>query len=217
MYEAIAMDFVKSDIEVFIGGGNKYFDDRKDGKQLSQVLESKGFQVVYTLDELQKAKSPKLAGMLADKHLPRKTEGRGEMLMQSSLKAIELLKQDEDGFFLMIEASQIDWGGHDKDIDYIIEETLDFDNVVGAVLDFAEKNPNTLVIVTADHETGGLGINGGDFKTGKVNAGFTTGEHTGVMVPVFAYGPCADKFRGIYENTGIFTRMFSCLGLEVEE
>lgn len=111
----------------------------------------------------------------------------------------------------MVEGSQIDWGGHDNDQDYITSEVIDFDKAVGAALEFAKKDSNTLVIVTADHETGGMGLNGGNIETGKVDAKFTTKGHTGVMVPVFAHGPGAEKFMGVYENTEIFRKMLISL------
>lgn len=108
---------------------------------------------------------------------------------------------------MMVEGSQIDWGGHSNDIDYITSEMIDFDKAIGAALDFAEKDGNTLVIVTADHETGGLSLNGGNIAEGKVEAKFTTKGHTAIMIPVFAYGPGAENFGGIYENTAIFDKM----------
>ena len=110
---------------------------------------------------------------------------------------------------MLIEGSQIDWGGHGNDTQYIIEEMIDFDKAIGKVLDFAKEDGNTLVIITADHETGGFSINGGDTKTGKVEGKFTTKSHTGVMIPVFAYGPGAEQFAGIYENTAIFHKMMA--------
>ncbi|OQX74709.1 MAG: hypothetical protein B6D61_11360 [Bacteroidetes bacterium 4484_249] len=95
-------------------------------------------------------------------------------------------------------------------------EMLDFDRVIGKVFEFAEQDGNTLVIITADHETGGMGLNKGNFEKGIVKAGYTTGNHTGVMVPVFAYGPGSEKFRGIYENTDIFYKMMESFGFEPE-
>lgn len=112
----------------------------------------------------------------------------------------------------MIEGSQIDWGGHANDGDYVISEMLDFDKAIGAVLDYAEKDGNTLVIITADHETGGLALTGGDMKTGKVEMKFITGGHTGVMIPVYAFGPGAEIFSGIYQNTEIFIKMKNAFG-----
>jgi alkaline phosphatase len=109
--------------------------------------------------------------------------------------------------FLMIEGAQIDWGGHANDTKYIVDEMIDFDNAIGKVLEFAKKDGNTLVIVTADHETGGFTINKGSTETGMVEGKFTTGSHTGVMIPVFAYGPGSEAFGGFYENNEIFHKM----------
>ena len=103
----------------------------------------------------------------------------------------------------MIEASQIDWGGHAGNTIYVVEEMLDFDKTVGVALDFASKNRETLVIVTADHETGGMIVLDGDFEKGVVKGEFTTGGHTGMMVPVMAFGPGAEQFTGIMDNTDI--------------
>ena len=211
MNEEIAADFLKTDIEVFIGGGRQYFNQRKDGQNLIDELKKRNYQIANSTEEIANAKPGKLAGFTADKNPIKVSEGRGEQLLVSAKKAIELLSPNRKGYFLMVEGSQIDWGGHANDIDYITSEMLDFDKVIGEALDFAEKDGNTLVIITADHETGGLTINGGNSQTGEVKAGFTTKSHTGIMIPVFAYGPGAEDFSGIYENTEIFHKIKKAL------
>jgi len=216
MQEEIAADFLKTDFEVAIGGGLKYFNQRKDNIDLTGSLKEKGYNVITSPDSISSAKGNKLAGLLYQEHPPKFSEGRGDMLLKSGMKAIEVLSQDEDGFFLMIEGSQIDWGGHDNDTRYIVEELIDFDQTIGAMLDFAQKDGKTLVIVTADHETGGMGLNSGNIEKGEVSAKYTTGDHTGVMVPVFAFGPEAENFRGIFENTAIFDKMMSAFGFKKE-
>jgi len=135
------------------------------------------------------------------------------MLPVSSIKAIDILSQNPKGFFLMVEGSQIDWGGHANNKAYIVGEMTDFDNTIGKVLDWAEKDGNTLVVVTADHETGGMALTGGSVSRGVVDAKFIWKEHTGIMVPVFAFGPGADQFQGIYPNTAIYSKMMDLLGL----
>ena len=112
----------------------------------------------------------------------------------------------------MIEGSKIDDGGHDNDLSVVISEMQDFDRVIGKVLDFAQQDGQTLVVVTADHETGGLTLTGGDMKAGKVEGKFSTGDHTSVMVPVFAYGPGAEAFMGIYNNNTIFHKFMQAYG-----
>ena len=187
--EDIAADFLKTDIDVFFGGGLKNFNLRKDKKDLTKLLSDKGYQMIFTPDSIRYADGEKIAGLVYPEHGPKYTDGRGEMLAEASMKAIEILKNNPDGFFLMIEGSQIDWGGHDNDGDYVVNEMLDFDRTVGKILDFAEQDKNTLVIITADHETGGMSLIGGDIDKGVVNVKFATLDHTGVMVPVFAFGP----------------------------
>lgn len=202
MYEEIAADFLKTDIDVFIGGGYKHFTERQDGRNLVSELESKGYRVLQEMQEIKKVKSGKLAGLTAEEHNERWCQ-RGEMLPEATETAINILKKNKNGFFLMVEGSQIDWGGHQNNTIFIVEEMLDFDRSIGKALAFAAKNKETLLVITADHETGGLALNGGDLESGKVEGAYTKGSHTGVMVPVFAYGPGAEKFTGIMENTDI--------------
>jgi alkaline phosphatase len=216
MYEEIARDFIDTELEVIIGGGRKHFVDRKDGRNLLNEFRSKGYKVFTGLTEATECELPKMIVLTADVHNPPYTEGRGDMLPNATSKAIQILKKNPEGFFLMVEGSQIDWGGHDNDIDYITNEVIDFDNAVKKALDFAASDEETLVIVTADHECGGLGLNNGDFETGHIDAGFTTVGHTGVMVPVFAYGPGSEEFTGIYDNTDLFKKLMTAYGFNDE-
>ena len=212
-YEAIAEDFLKTDIDVFIGGGRDNFEKRQDSINLSDQLRAANYQLVYDTLGMNEVQEGKLAALLWPGHPPRYSQGRGDFLSKASSKAVDLLNQNPVGFFLMIEGSQIDWGGHDNDNDYVVEEMVDFDNTIGKILDFAEKDGETLVIITADHETGGYALNDGNLKEGWVKGVFTTNHHTGTMVPVFAFGPGAKNFTGIYENTGIFYKIMKELGL----
>ena len=127
--------------------------------------------------------------------------------------SLSLQKLENQGapFFMLIEGSQIDWGGHDNDLKYILSEFKEFDKTLREVIDYAKEDGNTLVIVTADHETGGLSLVGGNYKKGRVNGKFNTGGHTATMVPVFSFGPASEKFTGIYENTTIFDKMLQVL------
>ncbi|HBU78514.1 MAG TPA: alkaline phosphatase, partial [Muricauda sp.] len=114
-------------------------------------------------------------------------------------------------FFLMVEGAQIDNGGHSNSTSDIILEMLDFDRAIAEAIKFADSNKNTLIIITADHETSGFGIVGGDLEKGTVQGDFLTVDHTGIMVPVFAYGPGAINFNGVYENTEIFKKILDSL------
>ena len=134
------------------------------------------------------------------------------MLQVATLKALELLSNDEDGFFIMIEGSQPDWGGHANDETYLVQETLDLDRAVKIALDFAQEDGETLVVVTADHETGGFVVLNGDNSTGEISTVFTTKGHTASIIPVYSYGPGAQLFTGIYENTGFVERFIEAFG-----
>lgn len=113
----------------------------------------------------------------------------------------------------MIEGSQLDDYGHSNEIGLLMEETLDFDRTVGEVFKWAAKDGETLVVVTADHETGGLVLLGGDKNTGSVEVKFTTNQHSGVMVPVYAFGPKAENFTGFMLQRDIFWKIKNILGL----
>ena len=199
MYEEVAADFLKTDIDVFIGGGRKYFETRKDGRNLIQELKDKQYQIAFDMDEVKKINSGKLAGLIHEDQPPAMPE-RGDLLPDATMTAINILNKNEKGFFLMVEGSQIDWAGHSNDVKQIIMETLDFDKTVGKVLDFAEKDKTTLVIITADHETGGLTLTDGNINQRKVKTHFSTKSHSGIPVPVFAFGPGAEEFTGFMEN-----------------
>lgn len=211
MYEAIAADFLKTDIDIFIGGGLEHFNQREDGRDLTKDLNKKGYQVFTSLKESAGATKAPMAIFTAEGHNADYSD-RGEMLTDATRKVIEVLSADPNGFFVMIEGSQIDWGGHANSTPYIVGEMLDFDRAVGAALEFAAKDGETLVIVTSDHETGGMTINGGSFEDHSVTAKYTSTNHTAVMIPTFAYGPGAEAFIGIYNNTDLFVKMMTLFG-----
>lgn len=214
MEEEIALQFLYSGIDVFIGGGFDNFAKRKDGLMLTDSLQKWGYKVATSIPEMMQTTSGKLAGLLYPKHPPKFSEGRGDMLGIATSKAIELLDNNKNGFFLMVEGSQIDWAGHDNDVNYLISETLDFDKAVGIALDFAEKNKETLVIVTADHETGGFANLQGNYATGEANGKFISDNHSAIPVPVYTYGPGAKYFEGLLENTDLFELMFELYGFK---
>lgn len=213
MYEEIAADFLKTDVDIIIGGARNHFNKRKDGRDLLMEMEIKGYDIVTNMDSLKYARGDKVAALIAEEQPQPTALGRGEMLKDAAEFAIDKLRENKNGFFLVIEGSQIDWGGHDNNVPYIVTEMLDFDKTIGEVLKFASNDGQTLVVVTADHETGGFSINGGDIDKGVVEGNFTTGGHTGVMVPVYSYGPQAELFSGIIENTDIFSLFKKALGL----
>lgn len=210
MMSEIAIEFVESGPDVFIGGGIKYFNKRKDGRNLISELSEKGYQVCDTISELVKIKSGKLAGFLNESPMSK----RGDQLSVTTGVALDILDNHKKGFFLMVEGSEIDGGGHNNDMAYTIEEMLDFDRAIGKVLKFAAQDGKTLVVVTADHETGGLTLVNGNINSGEVTGRYSTTDHTGLMVPVFAYGPGAKEFIGINENTSFFDKFIRLLKLK---
>ena len=220
LYEDIASDMVVSNIDFFAGGGAQFFNKRADGKNLLENLEAKGFGINTTalgaFEEINQYS--KMGYLLAENHLDPVAEGRGDFLPKATELGIKFLNKDADNpnFFLMVEGSQIDWGGHANDAAYLISELIDFDDAIGKALDFAEKDGNTLVIVTADHETGGFtlastiktaedGTTYSDYK--EITGTFSTKGHSATLIPVFAYGPGAEAFSGVYENTEIFQKI----------
>ena len=211
-YEAIAKDFLDVDVDIVIGGGKKYFVNRKDGKNLIDDLAKAGYKYTDNVDDIDVATAKQYCLPSMD-HFQSLEAGRDEFLLKASKKAIQFLDNKEEPFFLMIESSQIDWGGHANLSNYIITEMVEFDKAIKIAFDYADEDGETLVIVTADHETGGYAINGGYANGDTLITAFTSKYHTADMIPVFAYGPGAENFTGIYDNTKIFDKMMGALEL----
>lgn len=216
--EDIALQFLKTPIDIFIGGGMDYFARRKtDDRDLVAELRAKGYQINSFVDTDIKdlnLNTTKNIGYFTANGEPLPVSNGRDYLIPAAEDAMNFLNnRSPQGFFLMIEGSQIDWGGHANDANYVVSELHEFEKVIAAALDFAEKNGNTLVIVTADHETGGFAVQPGS-KLNNIQVAFTTKSHTAIMIPVFAAGPGAEAFRGIYENTAIFDKIKSALELK---
>ncbi|HKK18816.1 MAG TPA: alkaline phosphatase, partial [Opitutales bacterium] len=209
-YEEIATDFLKTDIDVFIGGGLDHFEKRSDGRDLVAELEQKGYQIVRSQEAFTQVESGKLAALTNPLHTERIRE-RGKYLEAATRTALAILDNDPEGFFLMVEGSLVDFGGHAASTIYVVEETLDFDRAVGVALEFAAQNKETLVIVTADHETGGMAVLNGDESTGRVEASFATHAHTGLLVPLMVFGPGSSAFTGFIDNTELNQLMRAAL------
>lgn len=202
MHKQIANDFYQSGVFLAMGGGYPYFSD--------SLLRKNNYNVEFkkTFMDLPNQNQKQIIFYDSAEHPPKYTEGRGNYLPQASAYALKQLNANSsNGFFLMIEGSQIDWGGHDNDSNYVINEVLDFDRTCKTVLEWAEKEGNTLVVITADHETGGLGLMGYDSLNKRPQMKFHNHEHSAIMVPVFAFGPGSEMFGGVYENTEIYFKM----------
>ena len=216
MEEEIAAQLVDSEIDFFAGGGRNMFTVRKDSTNLLLRAADKGFIIDTTgLAGPGSLHGDQKYGFLPEAGgMPSMSEGRGDFLPEATNLAIGYLSQNQKGFFLMVEGSMIDWAGHANNSEDLIAEVLDFEKVIAAALDFAEKDGNTLVVVTADHETGGLalGPKAGRFGFSDysgIEPVFATAQHTATLIPVFAFGPGAEQFKGVYQNTEIFHKMVS--------
>jgi alkaline phosphatase len=208
----IAEQIAYSNIDVLIGGGWAYFvpavnlgSKRKDQKNLLAALETR-MPVILTEDKLSvtvHSDSQKMAALLSPGGLPKAVD-RDYSLTQLTRSAVQLLSKNRNGFALMVEGSQIDWAAHDHAQQDLIAELIDFDDAVGEGLDFAEENRTTLIVVTADHETGGMAVHDGSVQNRQVaETAFTTTGHTAAMVPLFAYGPGSTRLSGIQDNARV--------------
>ena len=203
--EGIALEISKkSKLDVLFGGGKKYFTERKDSIDLIGKMWEKGWNIYDSLPQIEDNNARTMV-LACRKHLVKAPE-RGDFLPKATAKAIEML-DNENGFFLMVEGSQIDFACHDNDSATLVNEMIDFNKTINVVLDYAEKDGNTLVVVTADHETGGLTIVDPESKYTRTDFKWSTGSHSAVFVPVFAYGPGAESFSGIMDNTEIISKI----------
>lgn len=208
----IAEQLINKNIDVIIGGGTDFFlpkglgGKREDQINLLDSLSSRGYSVLNSYEDLKeicsKTNSGKIIGLLDKDGLPKSKE-RNYSLADLTKIALTNLSRSEKGFFLMVEGSQIDWAGHDKNQDYLLSEMTDFSSSIKQALEFAEANKNTLVIVTADHESGGMAITGGSKDGKELTLNFISGSHTAGVVGIFSYGPFSKEFEGIMPNYNI--------------
>ena len=201
----IAAQFVGSDVDFICGGGRQFWENREDGRDLIKEMQAQGYAFVETDEQLKQVRGDKVLGLFAPLDMDPVLD-RGPILEDSAEKALEIL-DNKKGFFLMIEGSQIDDWGHRHKVGHVAEELFEFDRIVGKVLQWAEKDGHTLVIVTADHATGGMTLVGGSIEERSVKVHFSTKGHNGIVVPVFAYGPHAEEFVGVYENAELSAKI----------
>lgn len=200
MQAEIASQLASNPIDVMLGGGEGWFDGRlrADGQNLlaelcatAACLNSTEELAAYQPDDR------RLVGLFAEDGMPVAAE-RVPTLPEMTQVALNRLQDAENGFFLFVEGSQPDWRGHDnRPLEEVVGEMVDFDAAIGVGLDFARNTPGTLVLVVADHETGGLSL---VTEQGQIAARYTTGGHTGEMTPYFAHGTGAHRFGGIMQN-----------------
>ena len=208
-YQNIALQLSDHNVDVFVGGGKKHFNQREDERDL--LKEMKHYTHVSDLDDFKKSTAAKIGFLTHDGEPSKLLEERSPSLEAVVSATLDKLSARKKPFFLMVEGSQIDWGGHANELDYVLSEFKEFDRAIIKVLEFAKTNKNTLIIITADHETGGMSINKGDMTEKLLEVSFASKNHSATMVPVFSYGPKAESFSGIYENTAIFDKMLKAV------
>ena len=222
--EGIITDFMASDLDVVFGGGTRFFNEHftKQNKNYVDELKAKGYNVLSEQSEMASVSEGNVVGLFAETNIPLMRNGRGEYLPKATAKALEILtnnveKQGKEGFVLMVEGSQIDGEGHGNNIEGVLAETRDFAAAMNVAMDYADAHPGTLVVVTGDHETGGLSIpsNKTDFTLPEsgISYGFSTTGHTGIMLPVYLYGTGADRINGIMENTELSQALQRMIGV----
>jgi len=205
--EPILKDFAASKTKILIGGPTAGLSQ----ENLQKFKEAK-VEVFNDLKSVGKINNRTLViDPLASQRI---TNGRGNWLADAFDLTLNDLKNNKKGFFMMIEASQTDGGGHSNNMEQLVTELLDFDYVVGKAMKFADENKETLVIVVGDHETGGLTLLDGSLKDGWVFGNFSTNDHTSIPSSVFAYGPNSKEFTGLFENTEIFNKILSAYGIQ---
>jgi len=194
------------------GAGMQVFTKRNDKKDILSELK-KQYRISTNIEDIN-ADNQKV--ICVDERMDlAASEKTLSLLAQATRQGIEkLTSTNKKGFFLMVEGAKIDYAGHANSLPGTVVETLSFDLAVAEALKFADKDGETLVVVTGDHETGGLTFVDGDFNTGHVTARFSTDDHTAMMLPVFAYGPGASEFMGVYKNTEIFHKMKRLMGFK---
>ncbi|MGL4900976.1 MAG: alkaline phosphatase [Shewanella sp.] len=153
-YDAIALSYLQTNADVFLGGGQKYFPP-----ELLAQFTAKGYQHITRIEELASIQQPKVLGLFAEVQLPWAIDEQNDKKLSTlTQKALSLLSQNEQGFVLLVEGSLIDWAGHNNDVATAMAEINEFSNAIEVVEQFVRQHPDTLMVITADHSTGGLSI-----------------------------------------------------------
>ena len=215
----IALQLSESEVDVIIGGGFKYFlpenenGKRKDGRNLLNEMKDRKFSVVFDMEDLMsldKGKTDKVVALLAYSAID-KENNPSHKLADMTRVAIQILKKNGNGFFLMVEGAQIDWKAHDNEYQKMLFQLEDFNEALGVALDYAETDNKLLILVTADHETGGLTLLQGRAKSREFKEQWSTNGHSGSMVPLLATGAGSELFGGIMETEEFGRRIISLI------
>ncbi|BAS26773.1 alkaline phosphatase [Limnochorda pilosa] len=220
--EEIAAQLVEDPPELVLGGGRDRFGAHpftgapRPGSLLEAAVDQ-GIHYLRTRDELEElpGESP-ILGLFMPGHLSYAGERlpTEPTLVQMVRFALDRLAADPDGFFLVVEGAKVDKAAHAHLLQETLGEIREFDEAVGVVLDFAAGDGETLVVVTADHETGGLGVVGGGAGGEGLRVQWLTTDHTAGAVPLYAYGPGSEAFRGTLTHPDVARKTAGALGIE---
>ncbi|HUP61328.1 MAG TPA: alkaline phosphatase [Thermoanaerobaculia bacterium] len=201
---SIARQIANSAADIVVGGG---IDDLgKDQLPTLDELKESGRAVVTSLADLQASKAPRILGVM--KTQQNDAEDPAAPLAVLAKWAIERLSADPDGFFLMIENEGIDSSSHNNASRDVAKALQQYDDAVGVALDFAAARGDTLVIAVGDHETGGMRIfQGRDLKKWRME--WSTVEHSGNVIPLFAFGPGSESLAGTIDNTDVGRKLLA--------
>ena len=207
-YTTISEQLLASDIDIAIGGGMAFFEERYDGRNNAlNAIHTSGYTLIEDIND--ECDSDRIIALLA----PKEIESRTGYLATATTKAIEHLDRvdDENGFVLMVEGSLIDGMGHGNNAVGQQAEMRDFMEAVEVAVAYAAKRDDTLVVVTADHGTGGLTIISGnaDFNLSEqgVEYHWATTGHSGELVPIYLYGTGTELINGIMENSELGAKL----------
>jgi len=212
----ITKDLIEFRPDVIIGGGRKYFTEKKyaDENMIDKAVEA-GFTYVETPEAFYSCWKTPILGLLDEENKVEEAEINSDLLTDLAGHTYEILEKNKKGFFAMIEGSHIDHAAHANNTDEVLWWMEEFDKLVNAAFDYADSHKGTLVIVTADHETGGITLVPGskDFTKGESGLGvnYSATSHTASPVILYSYGASSWKFSGVMDNTDIFKRMKSVL------
>ena len=205
--EEIANQLIASSISIALGGGKEFFDNERLKKDSLYISDKE------SLEELELSALRRVIGLFDKDGIERSPKKPTQQEMtRVALNFLKTKTNNCKGFFLMSEGSQIDWAAHDNDAKKMITEFEDFDKTIRLAMEYVGKNKDTLLIITADHETGGLQILRQDKDYVEIQWG--TGRHTGIPVGVYAYGPGASHFTGLMDNTEIYHKIISILSVD---
>ena len=211
MTDEIWADIPSSVIRYFAAGSKEKFEKRPVA---TQKAIQKAFTVVNSLDDPACATADRLGVLPPAVETGYIVNGRTDFLPKATRQAIDFLnarKNDGKGFFLMVEGARIDKACHKNDFPSAVKELLDFDQAIAEAIKFADEDGNTLVVISADHETSGLVLWDGDPSKGNVEGVHISGSHTPVPVPLFAYGPHAQDFMGVQGNEQVAQKILKLL------